>query len=146
MTLNVTTKVIDGGVFETIRYPTDEILLRAVSQGEIQVIEYSSEDRDGPPPHCHEWDEIEYVIEGEVEFYTAGSWERGGPGTVQVLAAGDAHSVRVPEGSARLLMVTVGAPYDGFARDVAALTDGQIEGDLVEVCARHGVRMGGRGA
>lgn len=32
-----------------------------------------------------------------------------------------AHSVRVPEGKARLLMITIGAPYDGFARDLSAL-------------------------
>lgn len=146
MTLDVTTDVVDGACFETIRYPTDEILLRVASHGEIQVTEYRSEDREGPPPHCHAWDEIEYVIEGEVEFFTNGSWRRGGAGTVQVLAAGDAHSVRVPEGSARLLMVTIGAPYDGFARDVAALAAGEIDGDMLEVCSRHGVRMGGRGA
>lgn len=50
------------------------------------------------------------VIEGEVEFYLHGEWIRGGPGTVQMLPAGVAHSVRVPEGSARLLYVTIGAP------------------------------------
>jgi quercetin dioxygenase-like cupin family protein len=82
----------------------------------VQVIEYSSTDREGPPPHFHPWHEVEFVIEGEVEFYVNGEWTRGGPGTVQMLPAGASHSVRVPAGTARLLYVTIGAPYDGMAR------------------------------
>ncbi|MDH5314102.1 MAG: hypothetical protein OEW66_09745 [Actinomycetota bacterium] len=31
-----------------------------------------------------------------------------------------AHSVRIPRDEARLIQVSVGAPYDGFARDMAA--------------------------
>ena len=89
--------------------------------------------------------EIEVVIEGEVEFYLNGQWIRGGPGTVQMLPAGVAHSVRVPAGSARLLYVTIGAPYDGFARELSALyTSGQASLErIVAVANRHGVRLEG---
>ncbi|HSN75922.1 MAG TPA: hypothetical protein VL334_12680 [Anaerolineae bacterium] len=56
-----------------------------------------------------------------------------------------AHSVRVPEGSARLLYVTIGAPYDGFARELAALyASGQADSSSVVAAAnRHGVRLEG---
>lgn len=135
--------VIDGASYETIRYPTDEILLRVVGMGNLQVAEFSSEDREGPPPHRHEWDEVEYVIEGTVEFWMDGKWISASPGSVQTLPAGKAHSLRVPEGKARLLMVTIGAPYDGFARDLADLyAKGASTVEVVETAARHGVRLG----
>ena len=119
--VHMTAAIIDGNDFETIRYPTDDIHLRVTEGGNVQVVEFESVARDGPPAHHHPWHEIEYVIEGTVEFYVNGQWQRGGRGTVQMLPPGAAHSVRVPEGKARLLMITIGAPYDGFARDLSAL-------------------------
>jgi quercetin dioxygenase-like cupin family protein len=143
--VEMTAGVIDGEQFERIHYPGDEILLRVTSGGNVQVVEYYSTDRDGPPAHYHPWHEIEFVIEGEVEFYQQGAWTRGGPGTVQMLPAGVAHSVRVPHGSARLLYVTIGAPYDGFARELSALyASGQANlPGIVAVANRHGVRLEG---
>ena len=140
--------VIPGDHFEVVRYPDDEILLRVTEGGNVQVIEFSSADREGPPPHHHPWHEIEYVIEGEVEFYVNGTWTRGGPGTVQMLPSGASHSVRVPEGTARLLYVTIGAPYDGFARELAALyASGNVTlPGIVAVAHRHRVYLEGEKA
>jgi len=64
MTAGVTT----GDQFETVYYPDDEIILRVTRGGNVQVIEYISTDREGPPPHSHPWHEVEFVIDGEVEF------------------------------------------------------------------------------
>jgi quercetin dioxygenase-like cupin family protein len=129
--------VIAGDDYEVVRYPSDEIRLRVVDRGDVQVTEYLSTDREGGPPHRHSWHEIEYVIEGTVEFFIGGDWHRAGPGSVQVLPAGEVHNVRVPEGEARLLMVTIGPPYDGFARDLAAGPE-----DVVATAARWGVTLG----
>jgi quercetin dioxygenase-like cupin family protein len=144
MSLEMRAGVVDGASYETIRYPSDEIMLRVTDHGAVQVTEYVSQDREGGPVHAHEWDEIEYVIEGEAEFWINDAWTRGGPGTVQMLPAGTAHNVRIPEGTARLLMVTIGTPYDGFARDVAALYErGEpATDDIIATAARHGVRLG----
>jgi ketosteroid isomerase-like protein len=63
---------------------------------------------------------------------------------VQVLPAGTAHSVRVPSGSARVLMVTVGPPYAPFARELAALGRDGVEvtgADIVAVAHRHGLAL-----
>lgn len=141
--VHMTAAIIDGGHFDTVRYPDDEILLRVTSGGNVQVIEYHSTDRDGPPAHSHPWHEVEFVIEGEVEFYLHGEWIRGGPGTVQMLPAGVAHSVRVPSGSAKLLYVTIGAPYDGLARELAALyATGQADlHNIVATANRHGLQL-----
>src|SRR5262245_19905141 len=40
-----------------------------------------------------------------------------------MLLAENAHPVRVPERQTRLLTVTVGAPYDGFAKVMSALLE-----------------------
>jgi quercetin dioxygenase-like cupin family protein len=143
--VQITAGVTPGDQFETVRYPDDQILLRVTSGGNVQVIEYISTDREGPPPHFHPWHEVEFVIEGEVEFYVNGSWTRGGPGTVQMLPAGASHSVRVPNGTARLLYVTIGAPYDGMARELAALyASGTADlPRIIEIAHRHGVQLEG---
>jgi quercetin dioxygenase-like cupin family protein len=141
--LEVPSIVVDGGTFETVTYPDDDIMLR-VTDGDIQVVEFTSTDREGPPPHRHPWHEVEFVIEGEVEFMVdGGPWTRGGPGTVQMLRAGASHSLRIPDGRARLLMVTVGAPYDGFAKAVSVLLqrDGYTASDLVATAERFGVTL-----
>lgn len=49
MTAGVTT----GDQYETVHYPGDEIMLRVTRGGNVQVIEYISTDREGPPPHFH---------------------------------------------------------------------------------------------
>ncbi|MGH9224666.1 MAG: hypothetical protein ACRD2W_13015 [Acidimicrobiales bacterium] len=48
-----------------------------------------------------------------------------------------------PQGEARVLMITIGAPYDGFAREVAAVLaqSGYFDpAAIVAVAERHGVR------
>jgi quercetin dioxygenase-like cupin family protein len=139
----MTAGIIDGGSFETVHYPDDEVLLRVTEGGNVQVIEYRSTDREGPPAHSHPWHEVEYVIEGDVEFYLNREWVRGGPGTVQLLPAGVAHSVRAPSGFARVLMITIGARFDGMSRELGALyAKGQVDiQDVVAIAKRHGLRL-----
>jgi quercetin dioxygenase-like cupin family protein len=141
MTAGVTT----GDQFETVHYPDDEIILRVTQGGNVQVIEYISTDREGPPTHFHPWHEVEFVIEGEVEFYVNGQWTRGGPGTVQMLPAGASHSVRVPHGTARLLYITIGPPYDSMARELSALyAAGKADlPSLLGIAHRYGLRLEG---
>lgn len=143
--VHMTAGVATGDQFKTVQYPDDTILLRVTDGGNVQVIEYISTDRVGPPPHSHQWHEVEFVIEGEVEFYVNGQWTRGGPGTVQMLPAGSNHSVRVPSGTARLLYITIGPPYDGMALELAALyaTGNAAPPSIIEIAHRHGLRLEG---
>ena len=136
--------VLLGEDAELVRYPTDEIWLRAVGHGDVQVADYVSEDREGPPAHSHPWDETQIVVEGEAEFRIDNAdWVRGGPGTVQLLPQGVAHSIRVPNGVARIIQVSIGAPYDAFAREMAHLfAAGAPLEEVVEAAGRHGVRLG----
>lgn len=63
--LQVDPVVLLGEHAELVEYPADQIWLRAVGHGDIQVADYRSEDRDGPPAHSHPWDEAQIVVEGE---------------------------------------------------------------------------------
>lgn len=112
--------------------------------GDIQVADYVDADRAFPPKHRHPWAEVQVVVDGEVEFVIGDAEPvRGGPGTVQFLPIGVGHATRIPEGEARLIQVSIGHPYDAFARDVAALlAEGASAERLLEVAARHGVLPG----
>jgi len=134
--------IVRGDEAEVLRSPTDVIRLLVTGRGDVQVAEITSADRVGPPPHTQEWHEVQYVLEGEVEFWLDGEWHLLGPGDVEVLPAGVPHTVRVPAGEARLLQVTMGAPFDAFIRDMVALDNDpdaapSAKGDAAR---RHGVR------
>ena len=135
--------VLGADQAELVRYPTDDIWLRAAGRGDVQVADYRSADRDGPPAHSHPWDEAQIVVEGEAEFRIGdGDWVRGGSGTVQLLPRGVPHAIRIPSGSARLIQVSIGPPYDGFARDMARLfAVGAPLEEIVASANSHGVRL-----
>ncbi|HYF45038.1 MAG TPA: cupin domain-containing protein [Acidimicrobiales bacterium] len=127
---------------EVLQSPTDLVKLLFTDGGDVQVAEITSTDRVGPPVHTQEWHEVQYVVSGEVEFWLDGGWHALGPGGVQVLPAGTPHTVRVPEGEAKILFVSMGAPYDAFIREMVALDNdpdapGSAKG---EAATRHGVR------
>jgi mannose-6-phosphate isomerase-like protein (cupin superfamily) len=141
--LRIDPVVLIGDRAELVRYPADEIWLRAVGHGDIQVADYRSVDRDGPPAHSHPWDEVQIVVEGEAEFRIGdGDWVRGGSGSVELLPSGVPHAIRVPEGTARIIQVSIGAPYDAFARDMARLmaADAPLD-EIVKVAGSHGIRL-----
>jgi hypothetical protein len=61
-----------------------------------------------------------------------------------MLPAGATHSVRVPEGTAKLLYVTIGPPYDGLARELALYASGNVTAaGVVEIAYRHGLKLEG---
>ncbi len=127
---------------EVVRYPTDEIRLLGLGMGNVQVADYRSRDSDGSPRHSHEWDEVEIVIEGEVEFTIGDTVTVAGPGSVQYLPAGTPHAVRVAAGEARVVMVTIGPAYDRFAREIARrfASDAPLP-EIAATAERFGVRL-----
>jgi hypothetical protein len=106
----------------------------------ITLVEATSVDREWVPLHSHPWDELTYVLEGEMEFTVGGETGGGGPGTLVSLPRGVPHTLRVPSGTARFLLLTVGAPSLGFLREVGeAYASGPTLERLVEIAGRHGV-------
>ncbi|MGE0229292.1 MAG: cupin domain-containing protein [Dehalococcoidia bacterium] len=121
----------------------DEILVRLGTGGSdpVTVVEGVSEDREWAPQHSHPWDELTYVLEGTIEFRVGDLRSSGGPGALVSLPRGVPHTLRVPEGEARYLMITLGAPSLGFLRDVGQVyADGPTLERLLDVAAKHGVK------
>ena len=121
----------------------DELRVRVDGEGgecPVAVVEGRSEDRDWAPFHSHPWDELTYVLEGQIEFRVGDEQRAGGPGTIVPLPRGVPHSLRVPDGTARYLMITLGAPSIGFLREIGeAYLSGPTLERLVEIARRHGV-------
>jgi hypothetical protein len=120
----------------------DRLLARLATAGPcpITLVEDTSADREWAPPHSHPWDELTYVLEGELEFTVGGQTGAGGPGTLVSLPRRVPHTLRVPSGTARFLLLTVGAPSLGFLREVGeAYASGPTLERLVEIAGRHGV-------
>ena len=121
----------------------DRVLVRLATAGPcpLALVEDSSTDREWAPPHSHPWDELTYVLEGEMEFTVGAETRAGGPGTLVSLPRGVPHTLRVPGGAARFLMLTVGAPSVEFLREVGqAYAAGPTLERLIGVAGRHGVR------
>ena len=114
--LHIDTVVLPGEMAQRVDYPADTIWLRAAGHGDIQVADYTSVDREGPPAHSHPWDEVQIVVDGYVEFLVNGVWQGGESGTVQLLPRGVPHSIRIPSGTARIIQVSIGPPYDALAK------------------------------
>lgn len=107
----------------------------------VAVVEGVSADREWAPAHSHPWDELTYVLEGEIEFRVGSHHDVGGPGTIVSLPRNVAHTLRVPQGTARYLMVTLGAPSVGFLREIGeAYAEGATVDRLIEIAGRHGVQ------
>jgi quercetin dioxygenase-like cupin family protein len=121
----------------------DQGSIRLVGAGTdpVSVVELRSADREWAPRHSHPWDELTYVVDGTMEFQVGDQTGRGGPGALVSLPRDVPHTLRVPEGEARYVMITIGAPSVGFLREVGqAYSEGPTLGRLLEIAARHGVK------
>ena len=114
--------------------------------GTLAMIGYELPSRlPGPPPHVHPaFDEMFYVLEGEVRF-------RSGDQTIDA-AAGDTvwcpgdtpHAFSNPTDSpARMIFTLTPGGFEQFFRDVAAAGKGAMPdpATMAELGARHGVRV-----
>ena len=122
----------------------DQLSLRVNGEaGEcpVAVVEGVSKDREWAPFHSHPWDELTYVIEGEMEFRVGDLHATGDAGTIVALPRDVPHTLRVPAGTARYLMITLGSPSVRFLQEIGeAYADGPTLERLIEIAGRHGVR------
>ena len=120
----------------------DSMLLRlATASGDpITVVEDTSSDSEPAPLHSHPWDELVYVLEGEMSLTCGNVTRVGGPGTLATLPRGIAHTLHVTAPPARFLMITIGAPSAAFLAEMGnAYAEGPTLERLLEVARRHGV-------
>lgn len=123
-----------------VHHTDPSLCLTAAGPCPITLVEDTSSDREWAPLHSHPWDELTYVLEGEMEFTIGAETRVGGPGTLVSLPRGVPHTLRVPSGTARFMMLTVGAPSVEFLREVGQVyATGPTLERLLEVASRHGV-------
>ena len=77
----------------------DEITLKAArinAADAFSLIEYVGAPQPGPPPHVHRaFDELWYILEGEVDMTVGGRVLRAQAGSVYVVPRGTAHTFQV---------------------------------------------------
>jgi mannose-6-phosphate isomerase-like protein (cupin superfamily) len=121
----------------------DDILVRLETSADdpVTVVEDASSDTEPVPRHSHPWDELVYVLDGEMSLTCGESMIVGGPGTLAVLPHGVPHTLHVTRPPARFLMITFGAPSAAFLREVGqTYAEGPTRERLLDVAARHGVK------
>lgn len=120
----------------------DVIRVEAGGADPITVVEATTSDTEAVPLHSHPWDELFYVLEGEMSLTSGDHTAVGGPGTLGTLPRGEPHTFHVTRAPAKFLLITVGAPSASFFREVAAVfAQGATVERLIEVTRRHNVTL-----
>jgi mannose-6-phosphate isomerase-like protein (cupin superfamily) len=120
----------------------DALTVRVETLGDdpITVVEDESVDTEPAPLHSHPWDELIYVLEGEMSLTCGDQTKVGGAGLLATLPRGVPHTLHVTKPPARFLMVTIGAPSAAFLEEVGrAYAEGPTRERLLEIAARHEV-------
>jgi mannose-6-phosphate isomerase-like protein (cupin superfamily) len=71
-----------------------------------QITVQSGDERIGPPPHSHDWDESFYVTKGQVVFTCAGETSMCTAGTLVHVPAGTVHAFCFGPGGGEMLEIT----------------------------------------
>jgi mannose-6-phosphate isomerase-like protein (cupin superfamily) len=102
---------------------TTAVLLRSEqSAGALSVIENAVPARwEGPPLHCHEFDETFYVLDGELTFQVQDELLTAGPGELVFAPGGVAHTLaNGGEAPARYLLVCTPGGFERYFARLAA--------------------------
>ena len=122
----------------------------------MSVVEFLAPRGFGPPQHTHrDEDEVFFVLDGEVRFFTGGQETDAGTGGFAHLPHGEPHTFQVLSATARIATITAsitGEPrFDqmvsalGSPTTKAALPEpGYIDpAHVAEVCASYGIDIVG---
>ena len=105
------------------------VRLETFGDDPITIVEDETSDTEPVPLHSHPWDELVYVLEGEMSLTCGDHTQVGGPGLLATLPRGIPHTLHVTAPPARFLMITVGAPSVAFLKEVGqAYADGTDHG------------------
>jgi len=118
------------------------ILANSDQTGCYEVYLHDAPENAGPPPHCHEWDEAFYVIDGAVEFNCGGLIRMVTAGGFVHVPSGTVHSFRYASATAQILGIT---SRGGAAKMFAAVDSEcgpapQID-KLIGVLSTNGVQV-----
>jgi quercetin dioxygenase-like cupin family protein len=98
----------------------------------------------GPPPHCHEWDESFFILEGSVNLTAGDKAISAGAGTLVHVPAGTIHGFQYGPGGGKMLEMTSkgGTAVQAFTAADREIPPGPLDVEkVVEVFGRNGVRF-----
>jgi mannose-6-phosphate isomerase-like protein (cupin superfamily) len=114
------------------------------TNGQYVLIKQNNEPGTGIPMHVHEnEDEVFRIVEGSVEFETAGKKVALGPGDVIFCPRGLPHTWRVTgSGTAKVDLSFFPAGLEHMFDELASLPGGPPDmAKVAEICGRYGVRF-----
>jgi quercetin dioxygenase-like cupin family protein len=108
----------------------------------LEIFDTSGPVDAGPPPHCHAWEEVYVVLEGELEVTVDGESHVLKPGGVAHVPSGSTHAYRNVTETHFLTIVTRGEAAEFFAQvsSEVEMSPPDIPG-VVQVAAIHGIEF-----
>jgi quercetin dioxygenase-like cupin family protein len=108
----------------------------------LEIFDTSGPPDAGPQPHCHAWEEVYVVLDGQLEVTVDGQSHVLKPGGVAHVPAGSTHSYRNVTDTHFLTIVTRGEAAQFFRQvsNEVEMTPPDIPG-VVEVAALHGIEF-----
>lgn len=117
-------------------------LLTHAMGSSIELFETNGAPGGGPPPHTHPWEEIYFVLSGEMEVVIDGRVTLLGPSDHIHIPAGALHAYKTP-GRTHFLTIVSKGNASKFFRQVATEVDmspPDIAG-VLRIGAEHGIRF-----
>jgi quercetin dioxygenase-like cupin family protein len=108
----------------------------------LEILDTSGPAGSGPPPHCHPWEEVYVVLDGNLEVTVAGESHVVKPGGVAHVRGGVTHSYRNLTAAHFLTIVTEGKASQFFERvsNEIEMSPPDIPG-VVRVAASHDIEF-----
>jgi quercetin dioxygenase-like cupin family protein len=104
----------------------------------FEVFFTSGLDGTGPAPHCHQWDETFFVLQGPVAFGVGAQEQWIEAGTLLHVPGGERHWYRFGDQKDEFLSFTSGKAASPMYRELAGLPAEAPKLDYRAVAIRHG--------
>jgi len=117
-------------------------LLTNAMGSSLEIFDTSGPADAGPPPHCHPWEEVYVVLDGDLEVIVDGESHVLKPGGVAHVPAGVTHGYRNVTETHFLTIVTQGNAAQFFAQvsNEGEMSPPDIPG-VVRVAASHDIEF-----
>ena len=115
------------------------VLAPGCRTGGYEIFRQAGPEGNGPPPHCHPWDESFYVVSGNVAFGVGDKDMIAEPGTLVHLPAGTMHWFRYGQGGGEMISMTSREAASHFFIDVNSAISPEAPdfSKFVEIAKKH---------
>ena len=113
------------------------------SNGQLEVVEFTSPQLSGPPPHSHPWMEATFVLEGTLEVFMNQQTSTYHAGSFFCAPPGQIHTYKVVSSQARFLTISNPSGIYGFLAELAREFENAPEdiAKILAISAKHQVTV-----